>query len=408
MMGPIRLFLERSRLGRTALARPRLAALLILGAFLVPMLLITVGTVGPMIDIDVYLLAGREFFHGGGLYQDGFGSTLATPLPYTYPPLWAAVVGLVAWLPWRGVAWGWTLLNVALFVWLVRRSYDAFVAVRPEIAPIAVALFAGVLAFTAPVMGTFDVGQVGILLTAAVVADAVPTTTRLPRGVLVGGATAIKLTPGIFVVYWLITKRWGAAIVASFSALGLWAVVAALRPELSREYWFHVAFNAERTTADMGIVINQSLSGLLHRVGGDGAVVWGVLAVAVLVVGLARARAAHRAGDELAAVALVGLAGLLVSPVSWIHHAVWIVPVTGVLLGDGRSRRQWIAWGGATLVFLLRLPLWAWSGALPTNTLTAFVFENAYVWAFGALLLFLPITRSRGEPPTASIPSLGS
>jgi len=374
----------------------------------VPMLLITVGTVGPMIDIDVYLLAGREFFHGGGLYQDGFGSTLATPLPYTYPPLWAAVAGLVSWLPWRGVAWGWTLLNVALFVWLVRRSYDAFVAIRPEIAPIAVALFAGVLAFTAPVMGTFDVGQVGILLTAAVVADVVPSTTRLPRGMLVGGTTAIKLTPGIFVVYWLITKRWWAAVTASLTALGLWAVVAVVRPELSREYWFHVAFNAERTTADMGIVINQSLSGLLHRLGWDGVVIWGVLAGAALVVGLVRARAAHRAGDELAAVALVGLAGLLVSPVSWIHHAVWIVPVTGVLLGDGRSRRQWIAWGGVMLVFLLRLPLWAWSGAIPTNTLTAFVFENAYVWAYGALLLFLPITRSRRAAAAASIPSLGS
>jgi alpha-1,2-mannosyltransferase len=400
--------IQGSALGRAALARPRLAGLLILGAFLVPMLLITVGTLGPMIDIDVYLLAGREFFGGRGLYQDGFGSTLPTPLPYTYPPLWAAVVGMFAWLPWRGVAWGWTLLNVALFVWLVRRSYDAFVAVRPEIAPSAAALFAGVLAFTAPVMGTFDVGQVGILLTAAVVADVVPSTTRVPRGMLVGSATAIKLTPGIFVVYWLLTKRWRAAITASLTALGLWAVVAVLRPELSREYWFHVAFNAQRTTDDMGIVINQSLSGLLHRIGWDGAVVWGVLAGAALVIGLVRARAAHRAGDELAAVALVGLAGLLVSPVSWIHHAVWIVPVTGVLLGDGRSRRQWIAWGGVVLVFLLRLPLWAWSGAIPTNTLTAFVFENAYVWAYGALLVFLPITRVRRAAETVPLPSLGS
>jgi alpha-1,2-mannosyltransferase len=383
--------------------------LVILGAFIVPMLLISVGTIGPMIDIDVYLLAGREFFHGGGLYQDGFGSTLPTPLPYTYPPLWAAVVGSVAWLPWRGVAWGWTLLNVALFVWLVRRSYGAFVALRPEIALIAVALFAGILAFTAPVMSTFGFGQVGILLTAAVVADVVPTTKRLPRGVLVGGATAIKLTPGIFVVYWLITKRWRAAITASLTALVLWAAPAVVRPDLSRAYWLHVAFDAERTTADMGIVINQSLSGLLHRLGWDGVVVWAVLACGALVVGLVRARAAHHAGDELAAVALVGLTGLLVSPVSWIHHAVWIVPVTGALLGDGRSRRQWIAWGGVTLVFLLRLPLLlAWSGSIPTNAVTAFVFENAYVWAYGALLLFLPITRVRRETETAPIPSLGS
>jgi len=390
--------MQRSSLGRAALARPRLAGLVVLTAFVVPMLLITVGTIGPMIDVDVYLLGGREFFRGAGLYQDGFGSTLPTPLPYTYPPLWAAVVGTIAWLPWRPVAWAWTLFNVGLIVWLVRRSYDAFVATMPRAGPIVVALLTGLLVFTAPVMSTFDVGQVGILLTAAVVLDTVPASTRLPRGVLVGSVTAVKLTPGIFVVYWLATKRWRPAITASVTALGLWAAVAALRPDLSREYWLHVAFNADRVTADMGIFINQSLSGMLHRLDIDGTLPWAVLVCAVLVVGLLRARAAHRAGDELAAITLVGITGLLISPVSWIHHAVWIVPATGVLLGDGRTRRQWVGWGSVMLVFLLRLPSWAASGTIPTNGVTAFVFENAYVWAYVALLVFLPIrTRALQE-----------
>ena len=396
-MASLTQMLQRSALGRVALARPRVAGLVVLAVFIVPMLLITVGTIGPMIDVDVYLLGGREFFRGAGLYQDGFGSTLATPLPYTYPPLWAAVVGAVAWLPWRGVAWVWTLLNVALLVWLVRRSYRAFVATAPRIEPIVVALLAGVLAFTAPVMSTFDVGQVGILLTAAVLADTVSAKTRLPRGVLVGSATAVKLTPGIFVVYWLFTKRWRPAITASVTALGLWAAVAALRPDLSREYWFHVAFNPNRVTADMGIFINQSLSGMLHRVGWDGVVPWALLVCLAVAAGLLRARVAHRAGDELAAVTMIGITSLLVSPVSWIHHAVWIVPATGVLLGDGRTRRQWVAWGSVMLVFLLRLPSWAASGTLPTNAVTSFVFENAYVWAYVALLVFLPIAGSRSR-----------
>jgi hypothetical protein len=58
-------------------------AAVVLVASVALMLFVTVGTTGPMIDIDVYLLAGQGFFHGVDLYRDGFGSTLATPLPYT-------------------------------------------------------------------------------------------------------------------------------------------------------------------------------------------------------------------------------------------------------------------------------------------------------------------------------------
>jgi alpha-1,2-mannosyltransferase len=397
-------FLERHRLGRAALARPRLVGGVLLGA-----LLIFAGAIGPKLDIDVYLLAGREFFREGGLYEEGFGTPLHTPLPYTYPPVWAAIVGTVAWLPWRGVAWAWTVLNVTLLVWLVRRSYEVFLATSQRAAPLVVAALAGLLAFTEPVMGTFSLGQVGLLLTAAIVADAVPRRTRLPRGVLVGFATAVKLTPGIFVAYWLVTKRWRAALTACVTALGLWAAAAALRPDLSSEYWFHVAFEVDRTTEDLGIVINQSLAGLLERIGWAGIVAWAILAALTLVVALYRARAAHAAGDELAAVTLIGIAGLLISPVSWIHHAVWIVPVTGLLLGDGRTRQQWIAWGSVLVLFILRLPRWTSGGLIPTDTLTALFLENAYVLAYVVLLLFLPIRPTRSEPsePIAGIRSGG-
>ena len=66
---------------------------------------------------------------------------------------------------------------------------------------------------------------------------------------------------------------------------------------------------------------------------------------------------------------LVGIAGLLVSPVSWIHHAVWIVPATGVLLGDGRTRRQWVAWGSVMLVFLPITQLRREAGTVPDPSL---------------------------------------
>jgi alpha-1,2-mannosyltransferase len=377
-------------------------AAIVLVASVALMLFITVGTTGPMIDVDVYLLAGQGFFHGVDLYRDGFGSTLATPLPYTYPPVWAAVVSTVAWLPWRSVAWGWTLLNVALLVWLVRTSYRRLLDRAGTWMPLALAALVAITAFTAPVMGTFDVGQVGLFLTVLVLADVLQARARVAQGVLVGVAAAIKLTPGLFCVYLAATRRRRAAAIAAGTAVGLWLVTAALRPDLSTTYWLRIAFRGDRTTEDLGIGINQSIEGALQRVGWTSLIPYLAATGLVLVVALRRSRSAHLAGDELAAATMIGLATLLISPVSWIHHAIWIVPASGVVLGDGRARGRQVAWAAVTVMFLLRIPLWSWSGALPTAWLTAPLLDNAYVWTYLVLLLALPITPARapGEAGT--------
>ena len=349
--------------------------------------------VGTMKDLDVYLLAGRRFGDGATLYGDHFGQALTTPLPYTYPPMWAAAMTLVAWLPWRWVDAAWTVLDLALLCWVVRVSYARLLDRLGERRWLAWAGLVAVCALTAPVLSVFDLGQLGIALMALVLADTLPRTTRLPRGVLVGIATAIKLLPGVFVLYWAVTKRWRAAIVSAVTALGLWALTALLRPSISSTYWFQVAIHPERA-GDAADVFNQSLNGTLQRIGWSSTAVWALIALIVLVVGLRRAREAHASGDELAAVSLVALAGVLISPISWVHHAVWIVPVTGVLLGDGRIRARWIAWGATMLLFLADVPLWGRAG-VPLGPFRV-VAENAFVLALAALLVFLPIARAAG------------
>jgi alpha-1,2-mannosyltransferase len=356
--------------------------------------------VGTMKDLDVYLLAGRRFGDGATLYGDHFGQALATPLPYTYPPMWAAAMTLVAWLPWRWIDVAWTVLDLALLWWVVRISYARLLDRLGDRRWLAWAGLVAVCALTAPVLSVFDLGQLGIVLMALVLADTLPRTTRLPRGVLVGIATAIKLLPGVFVLYWAVTERWRAAIVSAVTALGLWALTALLRPSISSTYWFQVAIHPERA-GDAADVFNQSLNGTLQRIGWSSTAVWAVIALVVLVVGLRRAREAHASGDELAAVSLVALAGVLISPISWVHHAVWIVPVTGVLLGDGRIRARWIAWGATMLLFLADVPLWGRAG-VPLGPFRV-VAENAFVLALVALLVFLPIARAAGP---AVIPDL--
>jgi len=360
--------------------------------------------VGTMKDLEVYLLAGRRFGDGATLYGPHFGQGLDTPLPYTYPPMWAAAMTLVAWLPWRWVDVAWTVLDLALLCWVVRVSYARVLDRLGERRWIAWACLVAVCGLTAPVLSVFDLGQLGLVLMALVLADTLPRTTRLPRGVLVGIATAIKLLPGVFVLYWAVTKRWGAVGAAGATGVGLWLVTALVRPGISSTYWLHEAIHTDRA-GDAADVFNQSLNGMLQRVGhgdaGSSTVVWALAAAAVLVIGMQRARTAHLVGDELTAVALVGLAGVLASPISWVHHAVWIVPVTGVLLGDGRARGRWIAWGATMLVFLADVPLWGRAG-LPLGVFHILT-DNAFVLALLALLVLLPIAP---EPEPVVLPDL--
>jgi alpha-1,2-mannosyltransferase len=101
----------------------------------------------------------------------------------------------------------------------------------------------------------------------------------------------------------------------------------------------------------------------------------------------------------------VGIAGLLISPVSWIHHGVWIVPASGIVLGDGREVWRRVVWVAMLVLFVLRLPDWTASGALPTGPVLTPVSENAYLWAYVALLFFV---RPRTVRATASYDSVAS
>jgi alpha-1,2-mannosyltransferase len=80
---------------------------------------------------------------------------------------------------------------------------------------------------------------------------------------------------------------------------------------------------------------NQSINGTLARLAAPfppERTAWLLAARLVVAVGSVRIRRAVLAGDTLLAVTVTGLIGVLVSPVSWIHHAVWIAPAMVVLM----------------------------------------------------------------------------
>ena len=107
------------------------------------------------------------------------------------------------------------------------------------------------------------------------------------------------------------------------------------------------------------------MRGFLLRSFGDtvgAAAMWVLVALAVTVAGLALARLAHRRGEEAVAVVTVAFTALLVSPVSWSHHWVWVAVLLPVLLDvvlrtDGRVQTVAAGLLPAWTLMLLTWPL---------------------------------------------------
>jgi alpha-1,2-mannosyltransferase len=167
-------------------------------------------------------------------------------------------------------------------------------------------------------------------------------------------------------------------------------------PTPSREYWLHLVFDTRRPGSP-AFYGNQSLFAVLHRL--NITWIWLPLAVILGMAGLLRARRAHEAGSEIAAVALVGLTAVVVSPISWQHHGVWIVLAAAVLIAWATTVPRVLIAAGAIGVFLLPLDYWGQRlftlGA--TTPWFTMLLRNAYAIAFIGLLLLLPLPRREGQ-----------
>jgi alpha-1,2-mannosyltransferase len=184
---------------------------------------------------------------------------------------------------------------------------------------------------------------VNIFLMAVILWDLLrPNGSRL-QGVGAGIAAGIKLTPLVFTVYLALIRRSRAAVTSIAGFVGTIALAFAVMPRDSWQYWTGTFVDSKRVGAP-NTVGNQSLRGLIANLGRTdhpSTLLWVILAAVVAVLGFAAAHRAHRAGQELLAITLVGMTSCAVSPMSWGHHWVWLVPlgVIGVhhLLNGSRS-----------------------------------------------------------------------
>jgi alpha-1,2-mannosyltransferase len=340
----------------------------------------------PLIDLDVYRQAGVDVVTGVSPYAD------RSALPFTYPPFAALLATPFSVMPphlpdvlmsvLSAVALGVTLMVVGRRLRLPGAS-------AWWVIPICVGL--------TPVWRTFDLGQVNLLLLGFIVVDALVASRRW-RGFLTGVATGIKLTPGIFVLYYLVTRQWRAAVNSVLGFLATVVLGALLLPEDSRRFWFVLIRDPDRV-GDITYADNQSLNGALSRVfpWWTGTTTWTLLlALVVIGAGLALAVRLHARGSEVSALATVGLTGLVASPVSWSHHWVWVIPALLWLLAN---RRTGIAIACCAAMSVTPLE---WAAVLPAPA-----FAATFGWlypAMGAVLVAAMLARPRNPLADARIP----
>jgi alpha-1,2-mannosyltransferase len=291
------------------------------------------------VDLRVYRMGGSAVLHGEHLYQ-----LRLAQLPFTYPPFAAVVFTILAAVPWTVAVTGLTAASAVALptaLYLVQRLPGP--VRQPDRATAwAVALAAAAAAvWLEPASATLGYGQVDILLTAAVLYDlSLPDTARR-KGVMIGLAAGLKLTPAIFVAYLLVTGRRRAAATATAVFAGTVTAGFAALPASSAWFWAG-RFASPGHVSPIQDPQNESLAGALARTMHTAHVLpaWLPLAAVVAVAGLALAAAAARRGDEALGFGLCAVTGLLVSPISWIHH--WVIAIPALLiagLAAGRAYR---------------------------------------------------------------------
>ncbi|MGJ5749571.1 glycosyltransferase family 87 protein [Streptomyces puniciscabiei] len=345
----------------------------------------TVPLLRGFFDLRVYYGTVHTWMHHGGLIYDY--RVPGTSYGFTYPPFAALTMLPLALLDRTSAIAASLLVNLAALAVVLRilagpdwRRHGWY---RWSLCLCLLALFE-------PLRDTFSFGQVNLVLLALVLGDCLLLAAGRERwaGAGIGLAAAVKLTPALFIGLLLLAGRRRAAGVATAAAVAATALAAWADPRASRFYWTEALWDTGRV-GRLDYVSNQSLQGVLARLGEPGRPLWATAVLLTLCVWAWRTRRAVRAGDWTAAFALTGAAACLVSPITWVHHLVWLLPSFAVLL---RAEHPRVA--GALYAVLCTSVVWLWFD--DASGVGGFLGSNTYTWITLGLLLGLPTGQPRG------------
>ena len=351
------------------------------------------------LDLRVYRDSVQQFFAGHPLY--GIHVT-EDHLPFTYPPVAIYLLAPLAWLPFPVAAGGLLVINGGLLLatcWACLRTLAGGRRGLPVLA--ASAVMAGAALFLEPVWSALNFGQVDLLVMTAVTLDVLVMPARF-RGILTGLVAALKRTPLVFLVLFVVRRDWSAVrrLLGTFAVLTVLAFL--VLPHESTFYWLH-AVRDPRRIGPPHYVGNLSVYGALLRIMGNtpwAHLLWVLACAVVLAATVLVVRRSVALGHRVAPLALVAMAGLLCSPISWDHHWVWIVVLAAAAVELWTWSRP-AAWLAVVLVLATgllppkRIELQQRAGTW-SDFQRLFV-SNVWVYLAGALLAVLLAATVRGR-----------
>jgi alpha-1,2-mannosyltransferase len=322
-------------------------------------------------DLHIYYAASRHLQAGHPLYA----FVAENGGPFTYPPFAAIALWPIGWLPEGVVQIGWLVLTCAA-IGAIAVAVGRTIGAGHHRRPAVVAAVACALLVSAPAQSNLRFGQVSVFIVLLALIDGMALTPARYRGVLVGVAAAIKLTPLLFVVYFLVSGRQRDAGRAAAAFVACAVLGALVLPSDSWTFWTGTVLDTSRI-GNLAALGNQSVHGMLLRLGVDAQTLplcWAALVSVICGVALLRARQIAHGGQSARAAVLVGCATVTASPVSWTHHQVWPVLAAMLLIGTyGAARRV----AGVALLIAMVLSLGALLNPVSMKPGLQFLLENA-------------------------------
>jgi hypothetical protein len=331
-------------------------------------------------DVYVYWYALNNWFSGNSLY-DWYALPDYKMYPFTYPPFGAWALSPLTWFDYETAARLMIMaiaLQTAVIVALVGRSLGWSWGSAFAIAPWAAILVQQCLE---PFTQSVGFAQVNTAMMALVMIDVAAPPSWKGRGVASGLAAAIKLTPAIAVLIFLLRRQWRSAITMVATSLAVTLLSWVISPGESARFFFDAMWDPQRA-GDAYYTSNQNLKGFVARALPENtwSIAWAITVALALVAAVwlclciqaaatsvvtpyviyddaapgplnaaapatgatvyaASAALAAPAGDAVATTpaapvlpenlatlltaAVIMTLGLLVSPITWSHHWVW-------------------------------------------------------------------------------------
>ena len=214
-------------------------------------------------DVYVYWYALNNWFNGNSLY-DWYALPDYKMYPFTYPPFGAWALSPLTWFDYETAARLMIMaiaLQTAVIVALVGRSLGWSWGSAFAIAPWAAIVIEQCLE---PFNQSVGFAQVNTAMMALVMIDVAAPDSWKGRGVASGLAAAIKLTPAIAVLIFLLRRQWRSAITMVATSLAVTLLSWVISPGESARFFFDAMWDPQRA-GDAYYTSNQNLKGFVAR-----------------------------------------------------------------------------------------------------------------------------------------------